>query len=307
MIILLSHIITYPHKKANVAFILKGLKGTGKSTISEILKAIFGSHTAVISDGEHIVGQFNDSLEAKVFIFLEEATFSKSNKTDAKIKDAITGGTIRINAKNKPIIEYPNILDIGFGSNESNVVKQTADERRYLDLELGNRNRNDKAFFSKLWNELKNGGLTKFFYDMQKLANQKNAIEYLKTNKPPITDDAKKSIIDSLNEAERYIAESIFNYQGFISDTPNRIINFGFNEQKIYVSDLMDKIISYSTAHRINPESLKKLVPQNLKELFNIKKERETIGDRKWFYTIPPLDEMERILIEKYGIQIQDI
>jgi hypothetical protein len=305
--ILLSHIIAYPHKKANVCFILKGLKGTGKTTIAEILKAIFGSHATMISDGEHIFGQFNDSLLGMVFIFLEEATYSKSNKTDAKVKDIATSGKMRINAKNKPIFEYDNILDIGFGSNENNVVKQTVDERRYLDLELGNRNRNDKEFFSKLWNELKNGGLTKFFYDMQKLAKQKNAIEYLRINKPPITSEAKKSIIDNLNDAERYIIESVFIYQGFVSDTPNIIISFGFNKQKIYTSDLMNKINLYSKANQIKSDSLKKLVPQNLKELFNIKKERETTEDRKWFYIIPPLEEMEKILIEKYGIQIQDI
>jgi hypothetical protein len=56
-----------------VAVVLRGLKGTGKGMVGQLLMGIFRDHALHITHSKHLVGNFNAHLVDALFLFLDEA------------------------------------------------------------------------------------------------------------------------------------------------------------------------------------------------------------------------------------------
>jgi hypothetical protein len=162
----LAFLAQHPERAAEVAIVLRGMKGTGKGMFGKWILRLCGQHGLHIIDPEHLVGRFTGHLRDAVFIFADEAFFAGDVKHERVLKGIITEGSRLIEAKYRTPVMAPNVLHLLMASNSDWVIPATHDERRYLVLDVADAHRNDKAYFDKLDKQMENSGLEAMLHDL---------------------------------------------------------------------------------------------------------------------------------------------
>ena len=145
-----AHLCQKPGEKPQCSLVFKGLKGTGKTIISEIIGHLIGEYAVILSDKHSLATNFNSILEDKLLVTLDEAFWSGDKTIDSKLKGIITGKKRRI--EHKGIEAYPTdvfdrIIIIG---NDDHLVLASGDERRYAVFNVGDDNIRDQTFFKTM-------------------------------------------------------------------------------------------------------------------------------------------------------------
>jgi hypothetical protein len=146
----LAYIVQFPEGPAEVAVVLRGLKGIGKGMLGQILMRIFRHHAVHISNGKHLVGHFNAHLADVLFLFVDEAFWAGDKAGEGVLKTLITEKTLMIEPKGVNAFPMPNRLKLVIATNEDWAVPASADERRYLMLDVANCKKGDLAYFDQL-------------------------------------------------------------------------------------------------------------------------------------------------------------
>ena len=165
--------VQHPTERAEVAVVLKGKKGSGKTVYGQLMTDFFGLHGNVQSDPKRLTGQFNAFLRDTILLFLDEMRWSSRRDDEGILQTLITGRTIFVEDKNIPQYEWPNRLHIIVCSNADRVIPATEGERRYAVGETNNRYAKDEcpdaerdAYFDALFKELDNGGREAMLHDL---------------------------------------------------------------------------------------------------------------------------------------------
>ena len=161
----LAWTLQHPGEPAEVAVVLRGLKGTGKGILARVLLDIFATHGLHISKREHLTGRFNAHLMHCCFIFLDEAIWPGDKAGEGTLKRIVTEPTLTIEAKGFDAGEV-NRLSIMMASNEDWVCPASTDERRFAVFNVSDARRKDRAYFAALIKEIESGGTEAFFADM---------------------------------------------------------------------------------------------------------------------------------------------
>lgn len=169
----LAFSVQCPHKPAEVAVVLKGLKGAGKGIIFTQMVRIFGSHGTTIADRNRFTGQFNDIFDKLAFLFADEAYYPGDKEVEGKLKSYITEPIISVEGKGLRPIDIKNCLHIAMATNNEWVIPATKDERRFYINEVDNRYAkgqcSDKvriAYFKSIHREMDSGGREAMLYDL---------------------------------------------------------------------------------------------------------------------------------------------
>jgi hypothetical protein len=153
-----AQMVQEPMTKIGVATVLRGLKGTGKSKLGELLGGLFPQHHKTISRQEQLVGNFNRHLEDCLLLQAEEAFWAGSKSAEGALKDLVTNPRIMIERKGVDSYMAPNFTRILFTSNEEWVVPATADERRWAVFDISDRRKQDYDFYAALQSWYDRGG-----------------------------------------------------------------------------------------------------------------------------------------------------
>jgi Family of unknown function (DUF5906) len=121
-----------PDKRAEVALVMEGKRGTGKGTLGNALCKLFGQHSIHISSAERLAGRFNGHLRDTVFLFADEAYWPGDKGAEGELKRLITEPTLNIESKGRDTVSVPNLLHVLMASNEDWVVPAGERERRYF-------------------------------------------------------------------------------------------------------------------------------------------------------------------------------
>lgn len=148
-----------PGDPAEVAVVLRGGRGSGKSTVGRWLVQIFGGHALHILHSRHLTGNFNAHLRGTCFLFADEAFFAGDRAGADVLKGLVTEPTITIERKGVDAFTARNRLKIMMASNSDWVVPAGTDERRYLVLDVSDVKKQDHAYFSALNAHMENGGI----------------------------------------------------------------------------------------------------------------------------------------------------
>ena len=97
---------------------LRGLKGTGKGMVGQMLMRIFRNHSLHITNSKHLVGNFNAHLVDALFLFLDEAFWAGDKQGEGTLKALITERTIMIEPKGVDSFQMPNRLKILMASQQ---------------------------------------------------------------------------------------------------------------------------------------------------------------------------------------------
>ncbi|MCC3247432.1 RepB family DNA primase [Methylocystis sp. WRRC1] len=148
-----------PEKRAETVIVLKSeSEGSGKSTVSDAMRVIFGKHAAVVSDSSEVVGNHVDDLEFVSFLQMEEALFAGDPRIADRTKHAITGTSLRINPKGRKAYQAPNRLHAILTTNHSWAVPAGREARRWFVCEVSGEKVGDRAWFDKIYDDLQAGG-----------------------------------------------------------------------------------------------------------------------------------------------------
>ena len=161
----LASMFQFPSKQAEVAVVLKGEKGTGKTIAAKWFGAAFGENAMEISSAKHLVGNFNAHLRALILLIANEAFFAGDKSHEGVLKAIITDSTLTIEAKGRDVITCPNMLHLIMTSNSEYVVPASTGERRYFVLNVSDAHAQDTEYFGAIEAEMLNGGLAAMLYE----------------------------------------------------------------------------------------------------------------------------------------------
>jgi hypothetical protein len=160
----MARAVQHPDCTGEVAVVLRGEMGTGKSIFAKHFGSLFGRHFLQVSDPKHLVGSFNSHLRDTVVLFGDEAFFAGDKKHESVLKALVTEAHLTIEAKGVDIVASPNYTHIILASNSNWVVPAGSNERRYFALDVGADKMQDKKYFSAMQHQLDNGGKEALLY-----------------------------------------------------------------------------------------------------------------------------------------------
>jgi hypothetical protein len=154
----MADIFQNPGVKPGVALVLRGLKGTGKSKVADVLQGLIGKHAIKVTQARHLVGNFNRHLADKLLVVAEESFWAGRKSDEGPLKDLITAPTMLMEAKGLDAVEVPSLCRIIMVTNDEWAVPASADERRYFVLDVGDKRRQDTAYFGAIDAQLTSHG-----------------------------------------------------------------------------------------------------------------------------------------------------
>lgn len=159
--------VQHPDRPAEVALVLRGPRGAGKSILARTYGKLFGQHYLAISQAKHLVGAFNSHLRDAVVLFADEAFWAGDKQGENVLKTLITEDMIPIEQKGKDVIVTKNMLHIMVASNNEWVVPAGVDERRFAVFDVASTHARDTTYFGSLIEELEAGGYEAMLYELQ--------------------------------------------------------------------------------------------------------------------------------------------
>ena len=150
LIRLLAWWVQHPAAPGEVAIVLRGKKGAGKGALAQILMRWFRHHAVHISQPRHLTGHFNAHLADCLFLFADEVVWGGDRLAEGALKALVTERAVHIEPKGVNAFQVPNRLKILMASNADWAVPVTADERRYLVLDVSAVRIGDRGYFEQL-------------------------------------------------------------------------------------------------------------------------------------------------------------
>lgn len=154
----MARCVQQPDCPGEVAIVLRGEQGTGKSIFAKIFGSLFGRHFLQVSDPKHLVGSFNSHLRDCVVIFGDEAFYAGDKKHESVLKALVTESHLTIESKGIDVVSAPNYTHVILASNSNWVVPAGSNERRFFALDVSAEKMQDKKYFQAMQNEINNGG-----------------------------------------------------------------------------------------------------------------------------------------------------
>lgn len=204
----LANIIQQPYNKTNVCLLFKSNEGSGKDSFFNWFGSnILGSQYYLNdSNIDLIFGKFNNLLENKVLVVINETEHNDTMKTIGKIKDAITKPTNKIEYKGVDCFQQQNNVFYVYLTNNNNPLPLQQTDRRICAIECNNDICNNGKYFSELHQELNSGKIDRLFYDF---LNNRNIKDYKFTDNRPITKYYRELKMRNKPIIVQYLCDSI--------------------------------------------------------------------------------------------------
>jgi hypothetical protein len=103
----LANAVQHPGKFGEVALVLRGIQGTGKSIFAHQFGALFGQHYLCLSQARQLTGNFNAHLEDAIVVLVDEAFLAGDAQAEGRLKALITEPTITIERKGIDSLRIP--------------------------------------------------------------------------------------------------------------------------------------------------------------------------------------------------------
>lgn len=164
----MANMIQRPGSPAEVAIAFHGAKGTGKSTLGNILCRLAGSHGLAISSANHLTGRFNAHLEDCLMLFADEAIKPHDRASESLLKTLITEEWMAIEGKGVNLKTAKNHIHLMLASNDEWFLPASFGdgERRFFVSKVSNNRKGDKKFFKDLHHQMDTGGYEAMLYEL---------------------------------------------------------------------------------------------------------------------------------------------
>ena len=127
----LSHTVRRPEQRIIATPVLRSQHGIGKGFLVEtLLSSLLGKSSVAVCGLKDIVGDFNDVVEGKTLLLVDEVYKSKKSTTDS-LKSFQGNATIPLHRKHKPTITIDNYLNFIVTSNDHLPLMLEKGDRRF--------------------------------------------------------------------------------------------------------------------------------------------------------------------------------
>lgn len=155
----MAHLVQYPGEKPGVGLILKGLKGTGKSVVSDYLAAMIGMrHSPVVAETNQLTGKFNAHMADALLFRVEEGYWAGDRKAEGVLKNLVTSETLAIEKKGVDVGMVRSVMRVVITSNSDWIVPASFDERRWAVFSVNESRKGNAEYFKSLFAELNANG-----------------------------------------------------------------------------------------------------------------------------------------------------
>lgn len=155
---LFKHTIMNPMDKTGVIMVIKGIQGTGKNSIFDILfRFVIGPQMAITTPNiDLITGRFNTIRQSLLYCTLDEALDAKDRSACNKFKNLSTADEVQIEPKGKDaytIADFCNYIIISNGDFAS-LIEET--DRRSFCMETSSKYKGNYKYFKNYYSKLAN-------------------------------------------------------------------------------------------------------------------------------------------------------
>lgn len=201
----MARAVQEPDSPGEVAVVLRGKRGTGKSFFAKKFGHLFGRHFLQVSDSKHLVGSFNAHLRDAVLLLGDEAFFAGDKKHESVLKTLVTEEHLVIEGKGIDAEAAPNYTHLILASNEDWVVPAGLDERRFFVLEVGDGHKQDHDYFRTIQRDLDGGGYENLLHFLRTYD-----LSGFEVRVVPDTKALRSQKAESLQGFERYLYELLW-------------------------------------------------------------------------------------------------
>jgi hypothetical protein len=163
----LATLMQHPEKRASVALVLQGEKGTGKGAFAQIIGKLLGQHFLHITSPDVLTGKFNRILQDKPFVYADESFWAGDKKAESRLKTLITEDRIIVEEKYLPAYTVPNVMHLVIAGNDDWVVPAGRNERRFAVFSMSNARMQDRDYFKTIFDQMDSGGYEALLYELQ--------------------------------------------------------------------------------------------------------------------------------------------
>ncbi|MFV1943669.1 primase-helicase family protein [Pseudomonas luteola] len=209
----LAHIVRKPEQRIIATPVLRSEHGVGKGFLCETLIAnLLGRKSVAMCGLKDIVGDFNDVIEGKTFIMIDEVYKSKKSTTD-HLKSIQGNSTLALHRKHKPTVTVDNYISFVITSNDHiPIMLEKGDRRFWVPKFIKHKEtvRETDHFLNDVFKPwLLDGG----FQLVRDYLEQVDLSKYRATSAPPVTNSKQElmgfSTVDKLEESIKdYVEEN---------------------------------------------------------------------------------------------------
>ncbi len=310
----MAHAIQYPDIKPGSAVALRGKRGTGKTKLWEWYAKLFGVHALVVSQRQHVTGNFNAHQKGILFMCAEEAVWGGDAEAAGHMKHLITSDEMVMEQKGVDPIRMSNYIRLGIATNERWTVPASLDdERRFFVLDVTEERKQDLDYFAAIDDQMKAGGLEAMMYTLATFKPEDHDLNWDMLRKPPRTAALVDQALEGLQPYEKFFVGMV--EDGGLEENRNfEIVEVVLNEDKpaeVYTSDIRKHYNQYlfsvggSSRFKIGDNrafgtAAKKYL--NVRQLGFVRAGGRTM--RKW--EIPSLVELRAYYLDRFGMKIDE-
>lgn len=287
----LARMIQRPDLQGEVAIVLQGGRGVGKSLFFNMIGQLISSHFLVISNAKHLTGNFNAHLINASFVLCEEAFWAGDKQGEQILKILVTEPWLLIEPKGTDPYSARNYTHIAMTSNSDWVVPAGMDERRFFVMEASDRFAGDYKYFEEIVEEMENGGLEAMLHDLQNID-----ISDFNVRKVPESNALIKQKIYSMKPEMKWLFEKL--NDGYWTDVPEAPKTWSPINKNIVQDDYCEALNKAGVKRR----SMSTELGMFLNGIFPSLDSRR-IKDNP-HYIFPPLDECRKLFEKKLGSPI---
>lgn len=155
-----------PHQPIGTAIVMRGDRGTGKSTFARVVGELFGQHFLQVTSSRDLTGRFNSHLRDCILLFADEAVWAGSKTEESTLKGLITEPYLSIEGKGRDLYQCRNMLHLIIATNSEWSIPAGLDERRFMAINVGNGRKQNTAYFKGLWQQLNTGGKARLLWEL---------------------------------------------------------------------------------------------------------------------------------------------
>jgi hypothetical protein len=186
----MAYAVQHPERQGQVALVMLGKKGIGKTVAAEEFGKLFGMHYTAIVNSDHLTGKFNAHLQACSVLLADECFFAGDRRHEQILKTLVTGDRLFIEPKGVNGYQVKNYLHIILCTNSEWAVPASHDERRYFVLWVGEGHIQDIAYFKAICDQMENGGRSALLHMLLNLDLSKHTVggKLFEVRRAPKTD-----------------------------------------------------------------------------------------------------------------------
>jgi len=152
----LALLVQRPADKIHFALLVRGMQGTGKSWIGNLMERIVGSRNTVRPSNDEVTSPWTAWMEGAQLAVIEELMTLGRKEVANRLKPAITDPTLRIEQKHCSIYSIPNCLNFLCFTNHEDALPIEHGDRRWL-VVFSPAVKRDEAYYRRLFGYLDGG------------------------------------------------------------------------------------------------------------------------------------------------------